>query len=200
MRGFLFIVVFLSALRAAGSPVISEFMASNETTLADEDGDFPDWIEIFNPDDEPVELGGYYLTDDAQVLNRWVFPATTLGPGEWLVVFASGKDRDVGELYTDFRLAAGGEYLALVAPDRTTVVSDFGERYPPQFEDESYGQGDFGTGYFDEASPGMANGSGRIPGPFFVEYRTGGERPGVIEDLVITARVEGAESVNCYYC
>ncbi|MFT6498703.1 MAG: hypothetical protein ACJAT6_000835, partial [Akkermansiaceae bacterium] len=97
-----------------GAPVISEFMASNETTLTDENGDFSDWIEIFNPDDEPVDLGGYFLTDDALTLNHWEFPATTLKVGEWLVVFASGKNRDVGELHTGFKLAAEGEYLALV--------------------------------------------------------------------------------------
>lgn len=181
------------------APVITEFMASNETTLADEDGDFPDWIEIFNPDDEPVDLVGYFLTDDAAIPDRWVFPATLLQPGEWLVVFASGKDRDVGELHTDFRLSAGGEYLALVAPDGVTVVSDFGEVYPPQFEDQTYGVGDFGVGYLDDATPGAANGAGRLPGPLFLEYRTGGERPEPGESLAITAKVAGAEDVTLFF-
>lgn len=182
-----------------GAPVISEFMASNETILADEDGEFSDWIEIFNPDAEPVDLGGYFLTDDALTLNRWAFPATTLGAGEWLVVFASGKDRDVGELHTNFKLAAAGEYLALVAPDGMTVTTDFGERYPPQFEDGSYGGGEFGTGYFDEATPNAANSEGRIPGPRFGEVRTGGERPTPAEALTITAAVTGAEDLTLFY-
>ena len=195
-----FLISFFAATAVvSAAPVISEFMASNETTLADEDGDFPDWIEIFNPDDESVDLGGYFLSDDALTLNRWIFPATTLGAGEWLVVFASGKDRDVGELHTDFKLAAGGEYLALVATDGVTVVSDFGEAYPPQFEDGSFGAGEFGIGYFDEVTPGAENGGGRIPGPQFGSVRTGGERPAPFEDLVITAAVSGAEDVTLFY-
>ncbi|MDA7865423.1 CotH kinase family protein [Akkermansiaceae bacterium] len=199
MRRTFVILVLLWTFPATAAPVISEFMASNETTLSDEDGDFPDWIEIFNPEGVPVDLAGYYLTDDSQVLNRWVFPSTMLGPGEWLVVFASGKDRDVGELHTDFKLSAGGEYLALVSPDGSTVVTDFGDRYPPQFEDGSYGAGGFGVGYLDDASPGAANGTGRLPGPLFLEYRTGGDRPAVAEALDITATVSGAEDVTLFY-
>lgn len=182
-----------------GAPVISEFMASNETTLTDENGDFSDWIEIFNPDDEPVDLGGYFLTDDALTLNHWEFPATTLKVGEWLVVFASGKNRDVGELHTGFKLAAEGEYLALVRPDGATVVSDFGEKYPPQFKNGSFGVGEFGKGYFDEATPGAANSGGRLSGPQFGIVRTGGDRPAPFEDLVITAAVAGAEEVTLFY-
>ncbi len=128
---------------AAAGPVISEFMASNATTLADADGEFSDWIELHNPDAAPVSLAGYHLTDDAAELNKWTFPAVTLPPGGYLVVFASDKNRTdpADELHTSFRLGAGGEYLALVAPDGTTVVSEFAPVYPPQFEDESFGPG-----------------------------------------------------------
>jgi hypothetical protein len=149
MRGVWISLFLLWAFPVVANPVISEFMAANETTLVDEDGDFSDWIEIFNSADQPVDLAGYYLTDNSQVLDRWVFPSVILDPGERLVVFASGKDRDVGELHADFKLSAGGEYLGLVLPDGMTVVTDFGDRYPPQFEDGSYGGGEFGIGYLD---------------------------------------------------
>lgn len=194
---FLLTLIFILPIFAA--PVISEFMASNETTLADEDGDFSDWIEIYNPDDEPVDLAGYFLSDDVEVLKRWVFPATTLEAGAWLVVFASGKDRDVGEFHTDFKLSAGGEYLALGAPDGATVVSGFGARYPPQFEDKTFGVGEFGTGYLDEPTPGTANREGQLPGPLFFDYRTGGERPSPAESLVVTATVTGADDVTLFF-
>ncbi len=194
-----FLLTLIVTLPMFAAPVISEFMASNETTLADEDGDFSDWIEIYNPGDEAVDLGGYFLTDNAEVLNRWVFPMTTLEAGEWLVVFASGKDRDVGEFHTDFKLAAGGESLALVAPDGVTILSEFGSPYPPQFEDKTFGVGDFGTGYLDEPTPGAGNGTGQLPGPLFLEYRTGGERPELAESLVITATVAGAEDVTLFF-
>src|SRR5437763_17120054 len=70
-------------------PIISEFMASNLTTLADDDGDFSDWIEIYNPDAAPANLAGWYLTDDAKKKTQWQFPALTLPAQGFLVVFAS---------------------------------------------------------------------------------------------------------------
>ena len=57
----------------ANHPVISEFMADNKSGLVDGDGDFSDWIEIFNPTGSPVDLGSYYLTDDATDLTKWPF-------------------------------------------------------------------------------------------------------------------------------
>ena len=76
-----------------GEPIISEFMTDNDGGLQDWEGDCPDWIEIHNPGTEEVLLTNWRLEDDG---NTWTFPpGTTLGPGEFLVVFASGKaDRD----------------------------------------------------------------------------------------------------------
>ena len=118
--------------------VISEVMAANRETLLDEDDDSSDWIELFNYGDVSVDMDGWYLTDDPDDLTGWQFPEVTLRPGHFLTVFASGKDRSnaTGESHTDFRLASGGEYLALVAPDRQTIVSEFS--YPLQLPDISY--------------------------------------------------------------
>ena len=69
MRGVWVSLFLLWAFPVVATPVISEFMAANETTLADEDGDFSDWIEISNSADQPLDLAGYYLTDNSQVLN-----------------------------------------------------------------------------------------------------------------------------------
>ena len=96
--------------------VITEFMANNTDTLQDEDGDYSDWIEIHNPTDVAVNLDGWHLKD-AQF--DWTFPAVVLPPYEYLIVFASDKDRSdpAGELHTNFKLKAGdGEYLGLVQP------------------------------------------------------------------------------------
>jgi len=75
--------------------IISEVMTDNRTTLADEDGDFPDWIELHNPADEPVDLAGFGLSDDSGDPFKWSFPKVAIAPGEHLLVFASGKDRRV---------------------------------------------------------------------------------------------------------
>ena len=73
--------------------IISEVMADNRTTLADEDGDFSDWIELRNTTGAPVSLDGFGLSDDSGDPFKWRFPEVAIAPGEHLLVFASGKDR-----------------------------------------------------------------------------------------------------------
>lgn len=127
---------------ARANPVITEFMADNTSTLLDEDGDPADWIELHNPDPVPVDLEGWHLTDDPARPTQWRFPARMLAPGAYLVVFASGKNRTPAApapLHTNFRLAAGGEYLGLIAPDGTTLASGFSPTYPRQEANVSYG-------------------------------------------------------------
>lgn len=130
----------------AGNPpahgvVISEFMARNASSLADEDGDESDWIELQNLGLSPVSLEGWFLTDAAENLTRWRIPARSLEPGAFLVVFASGKDRApaTGELHTNFQLNGDGEYLALVAPDGVTVIDEIAPAFPEQLDDVAYG-------------------------------------------------------------
>jgi hypothetical protein len=123
-------------------PLITEFMAINNNTLADEDNDHPDWVEIYNPGDSPVNLAGWSLTDQANNLRRWIFPATNIEPRSFMIVFASGKNRATpgAPLHANFNLSGDGEYLALVDPTGT-IVSQFAPRFPRQNPDISYGQG-----------------------------------------------------------
>jgi hypothetical protein len=167
-------------------PVISEFMASNTVTLADQDQAFSDWIEIHNPDGAPVNLAGWYLTDNAANKLRWQFPAVTLSPGGYLVVFASNKNRrdPAAELHTNFALAAEGEYLGLIRPDGVTVASEYAPTFPVQLNDISYGRlGAVAEAvYFPNPTPGAANNpSGTValaatvrfsrpPGPFSAPF------------------------------
>ncbi len=124
----------------AAEPVISEFMAVNTTVLADGDGNFPDWIEIHNPDVVAADLGGWGLRDSEQT---WLFPAgISIPPGGHLVVFASGKPVsnyiDAGSnLHTTFKLSAVGESLALLRPDHSVAFEYVS--VPPQREDVAYG-------------------------------------------------------------
>src|SRR4030095_8846385 len=102
------------------------------------------WIEIWNSTSAPVDLTGYYLTDEAAVLNKWPFPAKTLAPNDDLVVFASAKNRSnpAAVLHTNSRLATTGEYLALTRDNGMggyNVISAFAPTFPPQREDISYG-------------------------------------------------------------
>jgi len=121
--------------------VISEFMAVNSGVITDEDGETSDWIEVHNPGVDRVDLGGWYLTDDPRDHEKWLFPALGLEGGEYLLIFASGKDRrnPAGELHTNFRLGGTGEYVALIRPDGTVAHS---YTFPEQRPDLSYGIGE----------------------------------------------------------
>ena len=118
--------LLLLGISSPAAPVINEFMASNKSVLADEDGAYSDWIEIYNPDAVAVNITGYGLTDDVALPAKWVFPAKSIPAGGYLVVFASAKNRTnpAGNLHTNFALSAGGEYLALTAPVGA-VVQEF---------------------------------------------------------------------------
>ena len=136
-------------------PVLSEFLASNDASLADEDGVFSDWIEIYNPNVFEIDLAGYFLTDDVSNLSQWAFPARTNVAGKsHLIVFASGVSRGAPELHANFKISASAGSLALVAPDGTTVIDEF-VKYPSQRGDISYGV----EGYFSPPSPGVENGA-----------------------------------------
>ncbi len=142
--GALSLVIALACPHALAELHITEFMANNKKTVEDEDGDATDWIEIFNSGTEPINLEGYFLTDAADALTMWSFPAVEIAENGFLLVFASGKDRrnPDSELHTNFKLSSNGEYLALVAPDGTSVIAEFGTEenpIPEQFEDSSYG-------------------------------------------------------------
>ena len=144
--------------------LISEFMASNGFSLDDEDGDNSDWIEIVNATGSPVSVGGMFLTDDALNLPKWGIPAgLVLQPNEFLVVFASGKDRRTlgQELHTNFVLAAGGEYLALVASNGATITQEFSPQFPGQKSDISYG---FDALYLTASTPGEVNAGPGVTG------------------------------------
>ncbi len=138
---------------------ITEFVAENALGLVDADGAHSDWIELQNQSPFAVDLVGWHLTDAAADLVRWTFPSTSLAPGQFLVVFASGQDRRLsgGELHTNFRLDAAGEYLGLVRADGSVAQSiNFG----PQRKDVSYGTVGDTNLFLLTPSPGGTNGPG----------------------------------------
>ncbi|MHC4112482.1 MAG: lamin tail domain-containing protein [Planctomycetota bacterium] len=131
--------------------VISELMARNSTTLLDGNDESSDWIEIYNPTDTSVNLDGWYLTDSAAEPTKWQFPnGLQIEPGEFLIIFASGKTYELyphnypyldslGYYHTNFELDQDGDYLALVSPGSTIIVHEYVPEYPIQLADISYG-------------------------------------------------------------
>ncbi len=139
--------------------LITEFMAINSKTIEDEDGDDSDWLELHNPGDNDINLNGWYLTDKADNLTKWQIPNITLKAGDYLLVFASEKKRDDpnSELHTNFKLSGSGEFLAVVEPDGTTISHSFGDAFPAQRDDISYGLFQGQLVFFSDPTPGEEN-------------------------------------------
>lgn len=99
ISSYLLIILLLATNPEVNSQTIAinEIMASNAWTIADEDGDYEDWIELYNYGQESINLLGYGLSDDYSNPFKWIFPEVTIGPGEFLLIWASGKDRSPAE-------------------------------------------------------------------------------------------------------
>lgn len=161
------LVALLHTTSAVADIRINEFMAANDTVLLDDDGDYSDWIELYNSG-AAINLQDWYLTDNAGHLRQWSFPSVELPANGYLLIYASGKDRvSDNALHTSFKLSKGGEYLGLVRPDGLTVESAYRPDYPEQIDDVSYGfaqqtNTSSGDGYLLTPTPGEEN-SGFMP-------------------------------------
>jgi len=172
---------------------INEFMALNTASITDEDAQFSDWIELFNPSAVAVNLQGWALTDDISLPFKWIFPDITLKSGEFLVVFASSKDRKIAgrELHTNFSLKGSGEYLALVQPTGI-AATEFNPTFPAQQSNYSYGFYKDSYTTFSDPTPGKDNSLSAgliIPAPLFSHKHGFYESP---FQLVITSTIPNA--------
>lgn len=126
---------YLQTRRVYGDPLmINEVMASNLITIMDCDEEYNDWVEIMNTGTQQIVLTGYALSDSIEEPRKWVFPYTVIEPGELLVVFLSGKDKqdeDTLELHTDFRLNSIEDNMVLANKEGKIIdhwlVKDLGD-------------------------------------------------------------------------
>jgi hypothetical protein len=148
---------------------LNELAAANVNGLRDEDNEVQDWVEFYNPADASVSLAGWSFSDDQNAPTKWVFPAVTLGPRGYLLVFCSGKDRRTVTpgvvLHTNFKLDLAGEFLGLYnAEVPRRLVSSFNP-YPNQSTDYSWGRDPLEQmKYFQTQTPGASNGVSAIAG------------------------------------
>jgi hypothetical protein len=159
--------VFVLQPMVAQQVAINEFMSSNGTTVQDQDGDYSDWLEIFNAGENSINLEGFMISDDTLVPEKWIFPEITLLPDSFLLIFASDKDRyDTTELHTNFKIKSTGEYLVLsdasgleinrIDPVSLSTDISFG-RYPDGAEDLTI---------LSSATPGHSN----APGTYLLTF------------------------------
>ncbi len=133
-----------------GDLVINEFMASNSNAQPDQDGEYDDWIELYNNSDNPIDLGGYFLSDDVSDLTRWTFPAGTVINGKGYLIIWADSDEDQDGLHANFKLSAAAE--SIVLSDASGVIQDH-ISYVDQVTDISFGRYPNGTGNFQSMEP-----------------------------------------------
>lgn len=146
MRVFIiFLFSFIISLTGRGQILINEFLSSNVNGLLDSDGEYVDWIEIYNAGTETVNLMDYALTDDSTIPDKWTFPALDLGSSQYLVVHASGKDRKIVDLTYNTIIDRGDDWKYLVPS------SDIGTSWHSiGYDDSSWETGPSGFGYSDD--------------------------------------------------
>ncbi len=144
LAGFILIGVLISGLYPQ-QIVINEVMSNNISTLRDEDGDYPDWIELHNPGSIPVSLFNYGISDNPADPFRWTFPDIRLGTGEFLLLFASGKNKSALVIHLETIIDLGDEWK---------YFAGFSE--PPSawnsltFNDSGWSAGPSGFGFGDD--------------------------------------------------
>jgi len=189
----LFATFALSAPAGAETIVlINEVMAANRLTIADPQGHFDDWIELHNPGDVPLDLGGLYLTDDRENPAPWRIPSgTVLAAGGYLLIWADNDIADPG-LHTDFELDAAGDGIILLEADGVTLLDavDFGHQRP----DVSWGREPDGDDIWATLSPtpGTSNDGAFLP---VVADTTFSHNRGFYDqpfEVAITTKTEGA--------
>jgi hypothetical protein len=157
--GISFIVLILCLLFNSGcekentpesSIVINEVMPVNTSYVADQNGEYDDWIELYNNSSLSLNISGYYLSDSKSKLSKWKIPSGTTISGKGYLVFWADKDTLQTGLHTNFKLSSDGEKVYFVTPD--FLIIDRVE-YPAQSEQLSYSRNPDGTGSFRWQSP-----------------------------------------------
>ena len=138
-----------------GNLIINEVMLVNNNTIMDKYGNFSDYIELYNGNDYDVNLYGYFLTDSMKDTRKWTFPDVNIKSGEYLVIFASGKDSVIdGEIHTNFKLDSKGETVALSNSSAKVISKVYVKE---TYRDTSYGFDGKKYVYYYNGTPGSEN-------------------------------------------
>ena len=147
--------------------LINEFVASNDLSYPGPQGDYPDWIEIYNVSSEDVDLSGYYMADDlTDLVARYQIPGTypdsVTVPAGGHIVFNANKGEATSVMNLNFKLSAGGEQIGLWSPDQSVIDT---LTYGEQTTDISYGRVVDGSDewvFFSTSTPWLPNEQGVV--------------------------------------
>ena len=132
-------------LVVAGDIVINEILTSNSFIQMDEEGEFDDWIELYNNTSSDVDVSGYYLSDDVDNTLKWSFPNETIIDGNSYLIVWADKDTMQTGLHANFKLSSSGETLFL-SDESGNLVDEL--IFSNQMPDVSFGRYPNGTGVF----------------------------------------------------
>ena len=150
--------VFVENDNIGNSVFINEILANNVSINMDESGEYDDWIELYNADDEAINIGGLFLTDDAENLEKWMIPFDTEIQAQSFLLLWCDEDQEQGEFHTNFKLSGAGESLFLVNFDGVTILNSI--TFATQSANISYGRMPDGGAewqYFGNPTPGSFN-------------------------------------------
>ncbi len=157
---FIFCLIIVnSAFPQQNTIFINEVLASNSSVLADEDGDFTDWIEIYNAGETDVNLSGYGITDETWLPYKWIFPDTIIEAQSFIILFASGKDRYSSgyELHLNFSINTTSEQISLSNPQGQIIDNIIIQNLPTDVSYGRYPDGQANWYYFDQPTPNSEN-------------------------------------------
>ncbi len=151
---FLLTFIYYSCKKTYETPdptvVINEVMPINTSTASDQNGEYDDWIELFNLTSATIDLSGYYLSDTKKDVTKWKFPQnTSIASNGYLIIWADNDTLETG-LHANFKLSAAGEEAILSNPKKTVIDK---VTFPAQSLELTYSRVPNGTGDFKWASP-----------------------------------------------
>ncbi len=147
---------------------VNELLAINMSINIDETGEYEDWVEIYNDEDTPVDLGGMYLSDHPGNPCKWLIPTGAIVPAKGFLLFWCDNEPADGPLHTTFKLDGAGEGVGIFHNTAAgNVLIDY-LAYPSQSVDISFGRYPDGTSYLTEftaVTPAAANDNSGGPPP-----------------------------------
>jgi len=157
---FHFIIIsILGSSIYSQSLFLNEIMSKNESSLQDKDGEYVDWIEIFNGSDFTVNLEGYKLTDNPDLLSKWIFGPISIPADSFIIIYASDKNRNllIDDLHTNFKIKSAGESIILSDQNDQIIDSVFTNVIPTDISKGRMPDGSNNWVFFQNSSPGESN-------------------------------------------
>ncbi len=141
---FLLLLALLCGPASAQNILINEAMSSNNAFITDEEGDYPDWLELYNPGDTAVDLANWGLSDKKGTPGKWLFPQVSIGPKSWMLIFADSKDRKQAVAHWETVVRRGQVWRY-----RTGASAIPASWIQPGYDDSGWSQGSTGIGFGD---------------------------------------------------